>query len=102
LTILAYFIFFGQCYILIRLIQINLSYLEVTYLVSITNIISILPITFFGLGVREAGLVYLLSFRNVAAEPALLYSFLLFISFYVINGFFCFLGWHMRGAKCRN
>lgn len=103
LTILAYLIFFGQCYILIRLTQINLSYLEVTYLISISNIISILPITFFGLGVREAGLIYLLSLRNVAAELALTYSFLLFMSFYVINGFFSFLGWQIRGgAKCRN
>jgi uncharacterized protein (TIRG00374 family) len=97
LTILSYLIFFAQCYVLIRLIPIGLSYIGVIFLVSISNIVSILPITVFGLGVREVSMIYLLSLRNIPAEPALTYSFLLFVSFYVINGVVAFMGWHAKG-----
>lgn len=99
LTAIAFLFYFWQCYLLAHLASIDISYIKVVYFVSIASLISILPITIFGLGTREASLVYLFSLSNLTAESAIAYSFLLFISFYVLSGFLAFIGWLIREQK---
>lgn len=98
-TIAAYLFYFLQCYLLARLISIDISFMTIVSFVSISSLISILPITILGIGTREVSLVYLFSLLNFKAESALAYSFLLFFSFYVISGILAFLGWFVKGEN---
>lgn len=99
LTIAAYLIYFMQCYLLARLISINISYAAVVSFVAISSLASLLPITILGIGTRDAALIYLFSLVGIKAESALAYSFLLFLSFYVVSGLLAFFGWFIKGRN---
>ena len=58
-TFTAYAFFFGTCFFLSRSIDIPLSFVKVSLFVTFANILSFLPISFAGIGTREASLVYL-------------------------------------------
>lgn len=97
LTILSHFFYFLQCYLLARIMSINMTFVMVMFFLSIATIVSILPITIWGFGTREATLVYCFSLIGLSAESAISYSFLLFTSFYVISGLISFIGWALKG-----
>lgn len=101
LTILAYLLYFWQCYLLAHLASIDISYMTVMFFVSVANLVSIIPITILGIGTREASLIYLFSMHGLNAEGALVYSFLLFVSFYLISGLLGFVGWFVKGKNIK-
>lgn len=98
-TILAYIIYFWQSYLLSRLAFINISYIAVIFFVSIASLVSMVPITILGIGTREAALIYLFSLVGLNVESAVIYSFLLFFSFYVVTGVLACIGWFIKGRK---
>lgn len=100
-TILAYLLYIWQTYLLAHLASINISYMTLIFFISITSLASMLPITFLGIGVREISLVYLFSIIGLSAESALIYSFLLFFSFYFITGIIGCIGWFIKGIDNR-
>lgn len=57
-------------YILARNIGINISFLSISLVTSLVWVISAIPITFAGLGVRELSFVYLLSLQGISGEFA--------------------------------
>lgn len=87
----AYALFFSACYLLSRSIDIPLSYFKVAVFTAYANILSFVPISFAGIGTREASLVYLFSIENLSREPALAFSTLLFSSTYLLFGLIGFL-----------
>lgn len=97
LTVLSHFFYFGQCFLLARLMSFNISFMTVVFFVSVANLLSLLPITLWGFGTREGVLVYCFSLVGLSAESAISYSFLLFTSFYLISGAFSFIGWLLKG-----
>lgn len=97
LTIFSALCYFWQCYLLARLMSLDISFITVVFFISTTTLLSLLPITIFGFGTREASLIYCFSFVGLNAESAVSYSFLLFTSFYLISGIFSFLGWMLKG-----
>lgn len=97
LTVFSALCYFWQCYLLMRLMSLNISFVAVIFFVSIATLLSLLPITIFGFGTRDASLVYCFSFIGLNAESAVSYSFLLFTSFYLLSGFFSFIGWVLKG-----
>jgi uncharacterized protein (TIRG00374 family) len=89
----AYALFFTSCYFMSRSIDIPLTYTKVAFFVAYANILSFLPISFAGIGTREAAFVYLFSLENIASESALAFSTMVFSFTYLligIIGFFCF------------
>lgn len=108
LTILAYAVYFWQSYLLTRLMPINISYVTVVFFVSISSLVSMLPVTILGIGTREASMIYLFSLAGLSAESAVMYSLLLFFSFYAVTGALACIGWFIKGkgrvarAKCKN
>lgn len=99
LTVCAYALYFYQCFLLARLASIKINFLEVVSFVSISTIASLLPITILGLGTREACIIYLFSLIGINSENAMVFSFLLFMSFYVVSGLLAFCGWLAKGTK---
>ncbi len=97
LTMFSYICYFWQCYLLARLMSLDISFITVVFFVSIATLLSLLPITMWGFGTREASLVYCFSLIGLSAESAVSYSFLLFASFYLISGILSFIGWMLKG-----
>ncbi len=97
LTVLSHFFYFSQCYLLARIMSINITFVMVISFLSIATLVSILPITMWGFGTREATLIYCFSSIGLGAESAIAYSFLLFTSFYIISGLISFVGWALKG-----
>lgn len=101
LTVLAYLVYFWQSYLLAHLIPVDISYMTIVFFVSIASLVSILPISILGLGTREAVFIYLFSLIGFGAEKAVMYSFLLFFSFYITGGLIGFFGWLIKGRDNR-
>jgi uncharacterized protein (TIRG00374 family) len=70
LCIPIHILWFIIVYILSRSIGINISFLSISMITCIVWVISSLPLTFAGLGVRELSFVYLLSLQGISAEFA--------------------------------
>ena len=80
------YIFFFSCYCMSRSLDVPLSYSKVAIIVAYANILSFLPISFAGIGTREACLVYFFSQENLMSESALAFSTLIFSSTYLFIG----------------
>lgn len=98
LTILAYTIFFGQCYLLALALALPLSYIQVSYAVALGGLVTLLPISISGLGTREAAIVAYLGTVGIASEQALGFSLLVFAAFYVAGGLLGAVAWWLRPA----
>jgi hypothetical protein len=98
LTILAYGVFFGQCYLLALALDVSLSYIEVSYAVSLGSLVALLPISISGLGTREAAMIAYLGTVGLSSEQALGFSLLVFATFYLAGGLFGAVAWGIKPA----
>jgi len=92
-TILAYFLLVLQAYFLIIAMELPINFVTVTFLMAISSIITFIPISFSGLGTRDATLIYLFSIIALSQENAIIFSFLIFLTFHIFGGIigaFCF------------
>ena len=99
LTLVAYALYFVQAKLLaIALgLDIDLPYLAVC--LSIAGVITLLPISFAGLGTRDAILIALFLPLGVAPEEAVAFSILFFLVSYVAGGIIGGLAWQLRPLK---
>lgn len=97
ITLSSYLIHFWQCYLLFLLVAQDISFLTVMFFVSITALVSILPITLIGIGTREASLIYLFSLIGRSAEEAVCVSLLIFVSFHVNTAILGLISWYIKG-----
>lgn len=96
LTIVAYVLYFGQCYLLAKALNLPLSYLQVSYAIALGGFVTLLPVSFSGLGTREATMVAYLATLGISAEPALSFSLLVFVIFYLGGGLIGAAAWLWR------
>lgn len=96
LTVLAYLLFFGQCYLLALALGLPLSYSDVSFAVALGSLVTLLPISISGLGTREATLVAYLGTLGVAAAQALGFSLLVFATFYLGGGLLGAIAWWLK------
>lgn len=97
ITLFSYLIHFWQCYLLFLLAGQDISFLTVMFFVSITTLVSMVPITLIGIGTREASLIYLFSLVGRSAEEAVCVSFLIFVSFHVNTAVLGLISWYIKG-----
>ena len=90
-TIGAYLLFYGSCFMAAQSVSIPLSYQKVAFFIACANILSFLPISFAGIGTREASLVYFFSIEGLSSESALAFSVLIFIMTYLLFGILGFI-----------
>jgi glycosyltransferase 2 family protein len=83
LTILAYALYFWQCYLLSMALNLPLNIFQVSYAIALGGLVTLLPISISGLGTREAVMVAYLGSWGISAEAALGFSLLVFITFYI-------------------
>ena len=86
LTIVAYTVYFGMCFVLLKALGIHVAFMTVCFTIACMSLILLIPISIAGFGPREATLVYLLGRYGVAPEAALSFSLLQFAVFFLFGG----------------
>ena len=90
LTMLFWVLYYFQVYLLILSLHINLSLINTSIFVSITSLVSALPITFMGIGTRDAALIYLFGLKGLSEESAVAFSTLILTLILINAGFGAF------------
>ena len=96
LTCFGYLTFFLQSYLLLLSMNLSLSFLTIILFMSISNLISFIPISISGLGTRDATLIYLFSIMNLIPEHAVAYSMLVFLTFFISGGIMGAVAWLIK------
>jgi uncharacterized membrane protein YbhN (UPF0104 family) len=96
LTVLAYGVFFGQCYLLACALDLSVGFGPVTFAVALGSLITLVPISISGLGTREAAMIAYLDSAGVQAESAISFSLLVFVTFYVAGGLIGAVAWWIK------
>jgi uncharacterized protein (TIRG00374 family) len=86
LTVVTYLLFFCQCYLVSRALDLPATFFTLAAAMAMTNLIALLPISIAGLGTREAALFLLLGSTGVSLEFILTYSMAIFIVTFVVTG----------------
>jgi uncharacterized protein (TIRG00374 family) len=96
LTLLAYLVFFFQCYLLAQALHLRVGFMPVLYSVALGSLVTLLPVSISGLGTREAAMIAYLGTAGVPAEAALSFSLLVFFTFYVAGGALGAIAWWLK------
>jgi uncharacterized protein (TIRG00374 family) len=99
LTLAAYGLFFVQGRLLALALALPLSIDYVAVCLSVAGAISLLPISFSGLGTRDAILIALFAPLGLAAEQAVAFSTLFFLTAYVGGGALGALAWQIKPLR---
>jgi uncharacterized protein (TIRG00374 family) len=86
LGVLVWLVSIVPYYLLALSIGLNLSYMFLLSVVPIVALLDMLPISFSGIGTRDAALILFLSFISIGKEYAISLSFLILIFGYVLIG----------------
>jgi uncharacterized protein (TIRG00374 family) len=95
-TIVAYALYYLQCYLIALALGLPLSCPYSAYSVSLASLVALLPVSISGLGVREAVFVALFRPMGLAAETAVSYSLLILLVFNVFGGAIGALAWLLK------
>ena len=88
ITIISYCIYFTICFFLIKTLSITtISITTAAFIMSLTSLIMLIPITVAGFGTREMSVVYLMGLYHVSESMALSFSLVFFTTFLMFGGF---------------
>ena len=91
-----------QCYFLSKLIPLDLPFLDVVFISSIASLVALIPVSVLGIGTRDATIVYFFGKIGIVAAKAIVYSFLMFFSFYMMGTIVGFLCWNSKLKKAQS
>jgi uncharacterized protein (TIRG00374 family) len=95
-TVIAYAVFYLQCYLAALALRLPLSYPYAAFCVSLASLLALLPISISGLGVRDATFIALLLPLGVTAEMAVSYSILILLVFNIFGGAWGAIAWFTK------
>lgn len=95
LSIIVAIISFISAHLLALSLGINISFLNLVACYSIATLAALIPISIYGIGVRDISLITLFSYIGLSNESAIAFSTLLLIT-YIISGLICALAWFIR------
>jgi uncharacterized protein (TIRG00374 family) len=101
LTLMAYALFFGQARLLAAALDLKVGIVYLAVCLSVAGVITLLPISFSGLGTRDAILIVLFAPLGLAAEQAVAFSTLFFLTFYVGGGIIGAVAWQLKPLEER-
>ncbi|MBT8363716.1 MAG: flippase-like domain-containing protein [Deltaproteobacteria bacterium] len=78
-SVAAFALYFASIYYLTRSLYLDLSFFQVVLIMTITSLIAFIPISFFGIGTRDAGLLAVFSFFGHSPEQAVALSMALLL-----------------------
>ena len=99
MTLAAYALFFGQAKLLAVALGLNIGMPYLAVSLSVAGVITLLPISFAGLGTRDAVLIALFSPLGPNPEQAVAFSTLFFLVFYVASGIIGALAWQLKPLR---
>jgi uncharacterized protein (TIRG00374 family) len=92
-TCVAYLVFFYQCFLMAVALDIQITFLQVVYCISVANVVALIPISIYGIGTRDAVLIYLFSILGLGREEAVGFSLLFLIIQYGSTALFGGIAW---------
>jgi len=98
LTALAWLAFFCQMYVLALSVNINIPFLYLATSVTFAGIVTMLPISYLGLGTRDAILIGLFSVYGITKETAIIFSSLILLT-YAVMAIAGFIAWQIKPFK---
>ena len=101
LTVIGYTLFFIQCYLTALALHIKLNILTIILFMSISSVVSFIPISISGLGTRDATLIYLFGRVGLHAETAVIFASFIFIVCFVMSGSMGFVAWLLKPLPLR-
>ena len=99
ITIIGNLIAFMQSYLIILALGIPIDFITTILFMSITSLISFIPISISGLGTRDGILIYLFFCVNLNSELAVSFSILIFVIIYIGVGILGLISWSMNPLK---
>lgn len=101
LTILAYGITFLQCYLIALALRLDVSFFYVAFTVSITGLVTLLPVSFAGIGTRDAAVIFLFGLTGIGPQEAVGFSLLYLAVFVFVIGLWGAVYWFRKPLKVR-
>lgn len=98
-TAIAYTVFLIQCNLLAQSVGLDVTFVEISAVVATGSIVGMLPISFAGIGTRDAAIVAFMGVLGVGFEDALVFSLLTFFCFHVVVGSAGAIAWWLRKDK---
>jgi glycosyltransferase 2 family protein len=95
LTALAFGIQYTQGYMASAAMGLDLSLLDVTFMLAITSLLSLLPISMSGVGVREAFLAMVFPTLGLAASQGVAFGLVMFAVVYLATMAAGFVAWQL-------
>jgi uncharacterized protein (TIRG00374 family) len=102
LTLVAYSLFFGQGSLLALALDLPVGTGYLAVCLSVAGVITLIPVSFSGLGTRDAILITLFAPLGIVPEQAVAFSTLFFLTFYVGGGIIGALAWQVKPLKERS
>ncbi|PWT88794.1 MAG: hypothetical protein C5B54_10040 [Acidobacteria bacterium] len=102
LTIIAYAIFFEQCYLLAQSLMLNATFLQISYAVALGSLVTLIPISISGLGTREAAIMSYLKTIGISPAASIGFSLLIFLTFYVAGGLMGAIAWYIKPVEWKD
>lgn len=100
LSLTAYVLAFGACYLMAQSISLNVSLFYLVFTISVVNIVSLL--TLLGMGTRDGALILLLGLVSISSAQAEAYSLILLFVGTVIYTFVCFLCTFLKPLRLKS
>lgn len=93
ITLLSWLLYYFQMFIFAKAIEINISFLYLAISVTASGIITMVPISYSGIGTRDLTLISLFSLVFISKESAVAFSSLVLLTYVImaVFGFFCWL-----------
>ncbi len=86
ITILAYLVFFFQCRVGAWAVHLHISFVDMVLVMSVTSLVSLIPVSVAGIGVRDASLIILLGKIGASTGQALAFSLMVLVVSYIGGG----------------
>lgn len=98
ITILGWIVYFLTVYLLALAIGIDIPFFYLVTCVSITAVITLIPISVSGIGTRDAVMILLFTQFGLSEESAIAFSIMI-LFMYAVNGLFGLLAWLKKPAR---
>lgn len=101
ITLIAYLVYFTTAGWIFEALHIDLSFIDVAFILCIMSLATIIPISIAGFGTREAALVVLLAQYGLPAETAISFSLLQFLAFFLWGALIGMVAWIMKPVSLK-
>jgi uncharacterized membrane protein YbhN (UPF0104 family) len=90
LTVIAYGLLFSAVYLLARSADLGINFWQSAVMLSVANIVSFLPVSFSGIGTRDAVLVFFFARLGRSGEEAIVFSTLILLAVFLVSALYGF------------